>query len=237
MTQITKSMEGQKIEARSMNRGSGIRPRTASIVAGISLLAMAVIAGLSNFTVIGNLTVPGDAEATAANLISSAGLFRLGAVGLLVVTILDVLVAWGLYIVLRTVNPSLSLLSAWLRVVFAAIFAIAINSLFGAVRAASQDPSQTLFFLETFELGWQAGLIFFGLHLGLVGVLIWRYGSLSWIFGILLIVSGAGYVLDGFSTLLNAPVTVELSRFTFVGEVVFIFWLLIRGGKEGMIHK
>jgi hypothetical protein len=220
-----------------MDPASDIQPRAAAIVAGISLLAMAVVAGLSNFAVIGNLSVPGDAEATAMNLVRAAGLFRLGAVGLLVVTILDVLVAWGLYIVLRVVNPSLSMLSAWFRVVFAAIFAVAINNLFGAVRAAPQDPAQTLFFLETFELGWQAGLIFFGLHLGLVGVLIWRYGSLSWIFGVLLIVSGAGYVLDGLSMLLNSPVTFELSRFTFVGEVVFIFWLLFRGGKERVIRR
>jgi hypothetical protein len=224
-------------EPKPMDPASDIQPRAAAIVAGISLLAMAVVAGLCNFAVIGNLSVPGDAEATAMNLVSAAGLFRLGAVGLLVVTILDVLVAWGLYIVLRVVNPSLSMLSAWFRVVFAVIFAVAINNLFGAVRAAPQDPAQTLFFLETFELGWQAGLIFFGLHLGLVGVLIWRYGSLSWIFGVLLIVSGAGYVLDGLSMLLNSPVTFELSRFTFVGEVVFIFWLLFRGGKERVIRR
>ena len=220
------------METTTTNRDRDTGPRTAAIVAGISLLAMAVIAGLSNFAVIGNLTVTGDAEASAANLISSAVLFRLGALGLLIVTILDVLVAWGLYVVFRPVNPSISLLSAWLRVVFAAIFAVAINNLFGAVRAAPSDPAQTLFLLETFDRGWQAGLIFFGLHLGLVGVLIWRYGSLSWIFGVLLIIAGAGYVVDALGTLLSPVYSLELSRFTFVGELVFIFWLLIRGGKR-----
>lgn len=220
------------METTTTNRDRDTGPRTAAIVAGISLLAMAVIAGLSNFAVIGNLTVTGDAEASAANLISSAVLFRLGALGLLIVTILDVLVAWGLYVVFRPVNPSISLLSAWLRVVFAAIFAVAINNLFGAVRAAPSDPAQTLFLLETFDRGWQAGLIFFGLHLGLVGVLIWRYGSLSWIFGVLLIIAGAGYVVDALGTLLSPVYSLELSRFTFVGELVLIFWLLIRGGKR-----
>lgn len=229
---MNKREERKMIETTTTNWDRDTGPRTAAIVAGISLLAMAVIAGLSNFAVIGNLTVTGDADATAANLISSAVLFRLGALGLLIVTILDVLVAWGLYVVFRPVNPSISLLSAWLRVVFATIFAVAINNLFGAARAAPSDPAQTLFLLETFDRGWQAGLIFFGLHLGLVGVLIWRYGSLSWIFGVLLIVAGAGYVVDALGTLLSPAYALELSRFTFVGELVFIFWLLIRGGKR-----
>jgi len=218
-------------EQRTMSWGSEIQPRTAAILAGILLLMMAVIAALSNFAVITNLTVQGDAEATAANLAGSPLLFRLGAVGLLVVAILDVLVAWSLYAVLRPVNPSFSQLGAWLRIVFAAIFAAAINSLFGALRAAPIEPSQTMFFLESFEYGWQAGLIFFGLHLLVVGGLIWRYGSLSWIFAVLLLIAGAGYVVDGLGTLLAPGYSLALSRFTFVGEVVFIFWLLIRGGK------
>jgi hypothetical protein len=198
---------------------------------------MAVIAGLSNFAVIGNLMVPGDAQATAANLVDSAVLIRLGAVGLLIVAILDVLVAWGLYVVLRAVNPDLSLLAAWLRVVYAAVFAVAINSLFGALRAAPLEPSQSMFLLESFDRGWQAGLVFFGLHLVLVGALVWRYGPLAWIFGLLLIIAGAGYVVDGLGTLLSPVFAVELSRFTFVGEVVFIFWLLIRGGKEKGVRR
>ncbi|MBN2553906.1 MAG: DUF4386 domain-containing protein [Spirochaetales bacterium] len=239
MTTTTELMKGQRekdwekttFEPGTKRRGRDTRLRTAAIVAGLSLLAMAVIAGLSNFAVIGNLIVPGDAEATAANIAGSAALFRLGAAGLLAVAVLDVLVAWGLYLVLRAMNPSLSLLGAWLRVVFAAIFAVAINSLFAAAGSASLDPEQTLFLAETFERGWQAGLIFFGLHLGITGALVWRYGSLSWIFGVLLIVAGAGYVLDALVMLLGLPFALELSMFTFVGEVVFIFWLLIRGGR------
>lgn len=211
--------------------GRDTRPRTAAIVAGISLLAMAVIGALCNFAVIQNLIVPGEADITAANLVTSAVLFRLGAVGLLVVAILDVVVAWGLYVVFRTVNPSLSLLGAWFRLVYAAIFAAAINSLFGALRAAPLQPAETMFLLESFEQGWQSGLIFFGLHLSVMGFLIWRYGSFSWIFGVLLIIAGAGYVVDGLGTLLTPVYALELSIYTFVGEVVFIFWLLIRGGK------
>ena len=208
------------------------RPRAAAVVAGIGLLAMAVIAALANFGVIENLTVAGDPGATASNLIESAVSFRLAAVGLIVVAILDVVVAWGLYLVLRDVNPSLSLLGAWFRVVYAAIFAAVINNLFGALRAAPADPAETMFLLESFGHGWNIGQVVFGLHLGIVGVLVWRPGIFSRVLTVLLIIAGVGYLADGLGTLLSPTYALGLSRFTFVGEVVFILWLLIRGGKH-----
>ncbi|WP_286169650.1 DUF4386 family protein [Halocella sp. SP3-1] len=36
--------------------------------------------------------------------------------------ILDIVVAWGLYILLKPVNKNISLLSTWFRLVYAAIF-------------------------------------------------------------------------------------------------------------------
>ena len=207
------------------------QPRTAAVVAGIALLLMALIAALSNFGVINALRVPGDAGATARNLVNSAALFRLGAVGLIVVAILDVLIAWALYVVLRTVNPSLSLLGAWFRLVYAAIFAVAVTSLFGALHAAAAEPAETMFLLETFDQGWHIGLIVFGLHLGVVGVLVWRPGFFSRLVSVLLVVAAVGYIADSLGTLLSPTYSLGLSTFTFVGEVVFIFWLLILGRK------
>jgi len=218
-------------EGSELNRSGGIRPRTAAIVAGIGLLVMAIVAAFSNMGVITRLIVSTDAGLTAQNLVASAALFRLGAVGLIVTAILDVVVAWALYVVLRLVNPSLSLLGAWFRLAYAAIFAVAISSLFGAVRAAPTDPAQTLFLYRTFDQGWHIGLILFAIHLGVVGVLVWRSDFFSRIVSVLLAVAALGYVVDGFGTLLSPSYSLGLSTFTFVGEVVFIFWLLISGGR------
>lgn len=204
---------------------------TGALVAGVALLGMALLAGVSLVGVIHNLTVPDDPNATAANLANSSTLFRLGATGLVVVAILDVVVAWGLYVLLRSVHRSLSLLGAWFRVAYAAIFAMTLNNLFSAVRAAPDDPGQTAFFIETFEHGWQMGLIVFGIHLGIIGFLVWRSYDISWIFGVLLVLSAAGYVVDGVGTLLTPTYALAISAFTFVGEVAFIFWLLIRGSR------
>jgi len=209
------------------------RPRTAAVVAGIGLLLMAVLAAFANFGVIQNLIAAGNPETTAANLIESAARFRLGAAGMLIVAALDVLVAWGLYVVLRSVNPSLSLLGAWFRLAYAAIFAVVINYLFGALRAAPLDPNQALFLIESYNQGWQIGLVIFGLHLCIVGALLWRPGVFSRIVAVLVIVAGAGYLVDGLGSTLSPAYSLELGRFTFVGELVFIVWLLVRGGRPG----
>jgi hypothetical protein len=219
-------------DTTTMNSGRDTRPRTAALVAGTGLLVMAVLAAVSNFGVIQNLTVPGDPGTTVANLVSSATRFRIGASGLLIVAILDVVVAWGLYVALRNVNPSLSLLGAAFRVVYAAIFAVAINSLFGALRAAPVNPAETMFFLGSFEHGWQLGMAFFGIHLCVIGALVWRPGVFSRIVAVLLIIAGVGYIVDSLATALSPAYTIEISMYTFVGEVVFILWLLIRGGRK-----
>jgi len=207
------------------------QPRTAALIAGIGLLVMAVTAAVANFAVIANLAVPGDPSATAANIAESAGLVRMAAAGFIITAILDVIVAWGLYIVLRSVNPSLSLLGGWLRVAYAAILAVAINSLLSTLPAGEMDPARAVFFFESFHSLWQIGLIIFGVHLSVVGLLAWQSDFIHWVFGILLIISGLGYIVDGFGTVLNPDYSMNLAMFTFVGEVAFIFWLLIRGRK------
>ncbi|MGA9531787.1 MAG: DUF4386 domain-containing protein [Anaerolineales bacterium] len=208
-----------------------VRPRTAALVAGIGLLVMAVIGGAANFGVIANLTVPGDAGATAANLIASAGGLRLAGAGLVIVAILDVVVAWGLYIVLRGVNPGLSLLAAWFRVAYAAAFAAAINALFDALHAAPINSTLAMFSVQSYDQAWQLALVVFGVHLGLVGFLVWKAEFAHWIFGALLILSGAGYIVDGLGTILTPNYALGLSAYTFIGEVLFIFWLLVRGPR------
>lgn len=208
-----------------------VRPRMAALVAGIALLVMAVIGGAANFGVIANLAVSGNRAATAGHLIGMSNLLRLAAAGLVIVAILDVIVAWGLYIVLRRVNPSLSLLAAWLRVAYAAVFAAAITGLFDALRAAPISPAQAVFSLEGYDLAWQLALTIFGVHLGLVGYLVWKAEFAHWIFGALLILAGAGYFADGLGTLLSPNYALGLSGFTFIGEVIFIVWLLVRGAR------
>jgi len=216
--------------------------RTSAIVAGLGLLFMAILAPIANFGVIEKLIVPGDAASTANNIMASAGLFRIGIVIFLIVAILDVVVAWALYILLKSVNKSLSLLAAWFRVVYAAILAFALSNLLIVLQLLSgsdylkafetnQLYAQVMLFLNGFTDGWDLGLLIFGLHLMVLGYLAFKSGYIPKILGILVIVAGLGYTIDSGGKFLSPNYTLSLSTFTFIGEVLLIFWLLWRGIK------
>ena len=220
-------MSGNSVETKRL----GTSRRTAALVSGVALLLMAIVAAVANFAVLEGAIVSSDAAATAANIAGAPTRFRLGATGFLLVALLDVIVAWGLYELFRREQPGLSLLGGWLRLAYAAIFAVAIAGLFTAARTAPTDAAATLLQVQRFNDGWTAGLLIFGGHLIVVGILAWRSSFVHWIFGLLLLVAGAGYLVDSLAALVNPSYSLELALYTFVGEVLFIFWLLIRGAR------
>ena len=57
-----------------------------------------------------------------------------------------------------------------------------------------------------------------------------RNEHLGWL-GMLVAVSGFGYLVDGFGTVLQAGYHLGLARFTFVGEILLMIWLLWRGRR------
>ena len=78
------------------SRTPNVTARQAALVAGWALLAMTACWLLTDWLVFRSLVVPNDALATAQNLIASESLYRAGILGVLLVLLLDVLVAWAL---------------------------------------------------------------------------------------------------------------------------------------------
>ena len=224
------------------NRSNGISSGNAAIIAGIALLIMSIVAPIANFSILQKLFVPGDAAKTFSNIVASEGSFRL-AIGLfLVVAILDIIVAWALYVFLKPVNNSLSLLTAWFRIIYAtmlgSVLIYLVNVLLlindpGYLSALSttQIHAQVMSLIGTFSHGWEFGLIIFGVHLLLLGYLMFKAGYMRKILGILIILASLGYMIDGLGRLLSTQYNISISMFTFIGEVVLIFWLLIKGRK------
>jgi Domain of unknown function (DUF4386) len=208
--------------------------RTASTTAGIALVLLVLLAAFGDLVVMGRLVVEGDAVRTAANFADSETLFRLGIASLLVVAGLDIVVAWALFTVFEPVSSRLSMLAAWFRVVYAAIFAVAIAQLVGMLRLLPEAhgmAAQVLSGVHAYEDIWTAGLVLFGFHLILLGVLALRASYAPVLLGILLVVAGLGYVVDGFGVMLFAGYGANVAAFTFVGEVVLIVWLLVSGRR------
>jgi len=231
-------MNSEKIH----NRLADISINSSAIIAGIGLLLMGILAPIANFSILQGLIVPDDAAKTFSNIAASEGLFRLGISFFLIVAVLDIIVAWALYVFLKPINNSLSLLTAWFRVVYATMLGVVLVYLIhilqlvnGAEYLATLDTNQlqTLVMLSVrnFTLGWEFSLIVFGFHLLLLGYLVFKAGYMRKILGILIILAALGYLIDGFGKLLSADYTVSISMFTFIGEVILIFWLLIKGRK------
>jgi len=211
--------------------GDAVRPRTGAVTAAMSQLLMTIIAPVCVFGVIAAMTVPGDAAATAANIVAGAFRFRLAILGLIVVAALDVAIAWGLYVALAPRNRDVSLLAALFRIVYTAAFLVAIIGLLDAAVAASTDAGAALTALERFDYRWDAALIVFGLHLVLLAPLVAERRVFERILAVLLVLAGAGYIVDGVGTLLDPNYAFSVSVFTFIGEVLLIVWLFVRGGK------
>jgi hypothetical protein len=149
-------------------------------------------------------------------------------------------VAWGLYVLLKPVSRSVSVLMAWARLVFAVIFAVAVVNLLSAVhlvtdptyRAAfepTQLNAQMMASLNAFNAGWAVALVFFGIHLILIGYLALKSGYMPKLVGILLVIAGLGYAADSFILFLVPDYVATAALFTFVGELVLALWLVIRG--------
>src|SRR6266496_4416916 len=205
--------------------------RKAAIVAGLGGRIMAILAPIANFGVFEKLIVPGDATITATNIMASVGLFRIGIICFLIVAILDVVVAWALYILLVPANKNLSALAAWLRVIYAGIFIFAISKLYIALQLITADGTQTMSFLKAFQSIWDKGLILFGFHLLVLGYLVFKSGYIPKWLGVFLVLAAVGYIVDGIGKTLTPDYNLNIAQFTFVGEVLLIFWLLWKGIK------
>jgi hypothetical protein len=227
---------------KTLSAGNDIQVSTSAIIAGLGLLVMAVIAPIANFSILHRLVVPDDAGKTFANITASEGQFRLGIILFLATAILDIIVAWALYVFLKHVNMSVSLLTAWFRIIYAAMLLIASYYLLNVLQFESgagyisafepdQLRTQVMLSLSNFTLGWNFALTIFGIHLLLLGYLLFRAGYMKKILGILVLISGLGYMADGIGKVLTSNYTIAISGFTFIGEVVLIFWLLIAGHK------
>ncbi len=222
--------------------------RTARM-AGFGYLIIFLSGIFANFFVLQNLIVPGDATATALNILAAQGLFRIGILSFVIMVIFDLLLAWLLYFLLKPVNRDISLFAGWFRLVNATIFSIALYHLFGVLQlvskadyltafTASQLHAQVMLSLAAFNHTWLIGLLFFGFHLLLLGYLIFKSSYIPKILGVLLIIAAFGYLIDSFANFLLSSYTDYQTIFMLIvvvpgiiGELSFTIWLIWKGRK------
>jgi hypothetical protein len=96
-------------------------PRQAAGIAGAAFLFVLMGYTISWILVYAKLIVADNAAATARNIMAHERLFRIGIVADLLVAIAGIVLAWALYILLRSVNKNLALLALLLKLMDAVL--------------------------------------------------------------------------------------------------------------------
>ena len=214
-------------------------------VAGLLYLIIILCAGFSEGVVRSGLIVPGDATMTAENIVASEGLFRLGFVADLIAFMCDAAVAVLLYVLLKPVSKTISLLAAAFRLIaHPAIGTINLLNHFAALQFLGGEnylkvfePQQlhalALFFLERHGYGYLVAGAFFGVHCFLLGYLLFKSDLFPRPLGILMVVAAFGYLIESFGNFLFPSHEDALAWVVGVpavfGEVSLTLWLLIKG--------
>jgi hypothetical protein len=187
----------------------------------------------------------GSAPQVYQAIVTSEGSFRLGLVIALISGFLFLMVAWGLYVLLRPVNRNLALLFLLLNAVGVATQGASLMWLISALLqgdAASQMQAYSAGQLEglaylsinVYKVGFVTAQLFFGTWLFPLGYLVYRSGSLPRVLGILLMLDGIAVMIWFLQALLlpdYPAIRYPGLALSFVAEVGLALWLLVKGVK------
>jgi hypothetical protein len=191
------------------------------------------------------LIVPGDAAATANNLMANELLFNLGILSSLITQLIHIVFVLVLYELFKSVSKNQAALIVVLGLVgvpiamlndlnrVAALFVLS-GADYLAVFTGDQSQALMMFFLNLSDQGIVIASIFWGLWLLPIGTLIYESRYLPRIFGHLMIIAGFGYLLGSLARLLfpdaETIFTQAMDILTY-GEVITWLWIAVRGAK------
>jgi len=219
-------------------------PQIYARLGGLLYLAIILFGLFGEMFVRATLVVSGDATATANNILASDLLWRAGIVGDLLMHVCDVPVIVVLYLLLRPVSESLSLLATLINLVQTAVLvANKINLLVplflqadvSYLSAFSPEQLQALSYVavKAHGFGFGIGLIFFGFACLVRGCLIFKSGYLPRTLGVLILIAGLCYLTNSFALLLEpsfaASIVPGILAPAFIGELALCLWLIIKG--------
>lgn len=218
-------------------------PMRLARLAGFLYLVIIVCGISSELFIRSSLIVAGDANATAANILASRSLFRLGFVLDSIMLLADVAIAIVFYLIFRPVDQLISLTAAAFRLMQAAILGFNLLNYHGALlllggagyaaHLAGPDLNAlALYLLDLHGHGYDLGLIFFGVSNLALGYLVVRSGFVPGVFGYGLVAAAVVYLLGSYVRFV-APELLALVEPLYLvpllAELGFCLWLLVKG--------
>lgn len=221
-------------------------PQKTARLAGVLYLIITVAAIFAHIYIPGELIVSGNAAATAQNISASESVFRFGMIGgELIVLLSEIILSVLLYVLLKPVNKTLSLIAAVSRLAMTTIHGLnllnyyfVLQLLNGGDYLAVFGPDQinglVTLFLDAHSYGFSIGVAFLVPHVLILGYLIFESGYFPRVLGILFLLAGIGYLIDTTGLLLVSGYETTpgiIAMIIAVAEIAFPVWLLVKGVK------
>ncbi len=227
-------------------------PKRLARFAGVLYLLVGVFGGFAEGFVDPKMYVAGNATATAANVVASSSLVRMGVVAHLLDGTFFVVLAMTLYVLLEHVDKSVA--RAMLILVALATGIICLNAVFqfeglrvatdssyAAAFGTAGSNALVLLLLDTQHYGTLAAQVFFGLWLVPLGYLAGKSGMFPKWLGAVLILGGVCYLVDLLAAFLTPDFGKAIHGFVIIpsaiAEISMVLYLLVIGVNTPNPHK
>ncbi len=217
--------------------------RKIAIITGISLFLMAIIAGFSIGYAYSEFHQPAEIDFLKDKILNNLELYQAMLIGILIILILDLLVSYTLYKYFENDNKKLSMVSSAIRIIYTAIFGIAV--LFLSKNLSSSEITNQIIAsnYQNFQSIWSAGLMIFGVHIILIGVLMKLHQGIPKFLWYLTLFAGISYMLvhllklADFNSQFVRSLEMILAIPMALGELGLATWLLFKGGKVNNVKN
>lgn len=214
--------------------------KRAGLIAGISLIVMAMAAGFA-YGFAQDKLVDVSAEIMKQNLLENQSLFYAVLAAWALIFITDLIVSKALFNVFSHTNRRISAITALVRIAYTLMLGVGILQLSSLVPLLNGHEIKVDVRLPfaLFERIWSAGLIIFGFHLIGLGYLSIKSKFIPALLGYLLYLAGVSYILihaarqfalfgqpviDSAETILAIPMA--------LGELLLAIWLIYKGLRK-----
>jgi hypothetical protein len=208
------------------------------LVTGLSLLTMAIVAGLGYGYAFPQIYIRDNAPATFTNLAANNALFICLVLSFLLIFLLDLLLCWLLYRLFRRTDRRMAIFMALTRLMYTGILGWAIIHLLmipSHIADTTGAADIVMDHFESFLTIWSLGLLVFGLHLVLLGCLLTKTTAMPRLIGYIAVFAGLCYLVTNIATQYfphyaehSATVDLYLALPMALGELLPATWFLVK---------
>lgn len=195
-------------------------------IAGFMFLFAFIVPTLNWALILSKFNVPGDALATAKNIMANTFLFRLGITVELLMSVGLIILGVALYVLLKSINKNLALLGLFLKLVEAALMAVTVLLPYISLQVLNGDEQAITVTQEQLQLG-----LIFNAHTAITAVPMVFLGLDMMLFCYLFLKSKyIPKLLAGFGILSFALILIQSLLFILTPEIAaipinqIIFW-------------